>query len=140
MWAIERTDRLARRVKQIEKQHRAEVKAVFENLDTYVASLNQGVKPMQMFKHRFVHNEQMGVHAIDQSPMRKGAKALRLYVFPDASTSTLHVITVGGKDEQSDDVNECCQYVKSLRKQAESAPTSENVGGPPPSEVDSIGS
>lgn len=136
MWAIQRTDKLARRVKQIEKRHRSEVKAVFKNLDTYIDSLNQGVKPMQMFKHSFVHKEQMGVHAIDQSPLKKGAKALRLYVFPDPSTSTLHVLTLGGKDEQRDDVNECCGYVKSLQKQAESAPKSEKVREPPPSQAD----
>jgi len=40
---------------------------------------------------------------------------LRLYVYPDTDTSSLHIITIGGKEQQSKDVNECCDYVKSLR-------------------------
>ena len=90
--------------------------AAIDNLDTYFVSLTQGAKPMQMVKHSFVHNEQMGVHAIDQSPLGKGAKTLRLYVYPDEETSILHVITIGDKNQQPDDVNECCKYVKALRK------------------------
>ncbi len=88
-----------------------------DNLDTYLVSLNQGVKPMQLVKHSFVHNEQMGVHAIDQSPLKKGTKSLRLYVYPEEERSILHLITFGDKDRQSDDVNECCEYVAELRKE-----------------------
>jgi ribosomal protein S2 len=88
-------------------------------LDTYTVSLRQGVNPAQMVKQSFVHNERTGVQAIDQSPLRKGHKALRLYVYPDTDTNTLHLITVGEKDQQSRDVNECCDYVKELAKQKE---------------------
>lgn len=119
MWELERTGRFARRLRKLEKKHPQEVGTVIDNLDTYLVSLRQGAKPMQMVKHSFVHNEQMGVHAIDQSPLKKGAKALRLYVYPDEETSKLHVITFGDKDQQSDDVNECCEYVKELRKEHE---------------------
>ena len=89
---------------------------MMDNLDTYLVSLNQGVTPMQLAKLSFVHNEQMGVHAIDQSPLKKGAKALRLYVYPEEDTCKLHLITFGDKDRQSGDVNECCEYVAELRK------------------------
>ena len=117
MWELERTQRFARRLRKLRKKHRREVEAAMDNLDTYLTSLKLGAKPMQMVKHNFVHNEQMGVHAIDQSPLKKGVKALRLYVYPDEENSKLHIITFGDKDQQSNDVNECCQYVKELRKE-----------------------
>ena len=70
----------------------------------------------------------MGVHAIDQSPLKKGFKELRLYVYPETDTTTLHVLTVGDKGQQHDDVRECCEYVRPLRKERESgrAADSEN--------------
>ncbi len=120
MWKIEWTPRFAKQHRKLEKKHRQEVEAADNNLDDYFVSLNQGVKPMQLVKHGFVHNEQNGVHAIDQSPLGKGFKALRLYVYPDTKTSILHAITMGDKDKQSRDVNECCLYVGDLKKTAAS--------------------
>lgn len=115
MWTLTPQPGFARRLKKLGKRNRDEVKAVLRNLDVYLGSLNQGVQPQQLFQHSFVHNEQAGVHAIDQSPLRKGARAMRLYVFPDIDTSTLHVITLGDKGTQSDDVNECAKFVRQLR-------------------------
>lgn len=117
MWTVERSHRFGRRVKKLEKRHRREVAATLDNLDTYLQSLDQGIKPMQLVKHSFVHNEQMGIHAVDQSPLHKGSKPLRLYVYPDEATETVHVITFGGKDTQSADVNESCEYVRQLQKE-----------------------
>lgn len=116
MWTLEQYPEYERRSRRLEKKHRRELEAVLNNPDTYLVFLNQGIKPMQLLKESFVRNEQMGIHAIDQSPLGKGYKELRLYVYPDPDASTLHVITVGDKNQQSRDVNECCDYVKSLRK------------------------
>ena len=116
MWALQRGKSLKRRLKKFEKKHRNEVKAIFDNLDTYMVSLNQGVKPMQLFQHRFVHNESNGIHAIDQTPVKKGALALRLYVYPDEETQTVFVLTLGDKSSQSRDVQVCLQIVRDLRK------------------------
>jgi len=114
VWQIKRTDRLARRLKKYQKSNLKEVEAAFDNLDTYLVSLNEGVKPMQMFQHRFVHNERKGVQAIDPSPLKKGFKALRLYVYPDEATCTLYVITLGGKEEQAADVQQCAEFVQDI--------------------------
>ena len=95
---------------------------MFDNLDTYMAALNNGVKPMQVVQLGFVHNETKGVHAIDPSPLKKGALATRLYVYPDQETETVHVLTVGDKNSQSTDVNDCSQWVtRLLKQQAEQA-------------------
>ncbi len=91
------------------------MKAVLDNLDTYLVSLNQGVRPLQLFQHSFVHNEQKGVHAIDQSPLKKGFKELQLYVFAEEEPQALHVLTNGDKSQQSGDVNDCAKYVDELR-------------------------
>jgi hypothetical protein len=125
MWSIIRTDSLASRLKKLEKKNGREVRAIFDNLDTYLVSLNQGVRPMQLFQHSFVHNEKKGVHAIDQSPLKKGFKTLRLYVYPDEPTRTLHVITLGDKSQQASDVNDCARYVDTLRASPPSKPVVE---------------
>jgi|GEM_PF-4276749 len=75
---------------------------------------------MQMFQHSFVRNEKNGIHAIDQSPLKKGFKPLRLYVFPDEPTKTLFIITLGEKDGQNDDINECAKFVQSVIANRES--------------------
>ena len=105
MWILEQYPGYERRSRRLEKKHRRELEAVLDNLDTYLVFLNQGTKPMQLVKESFVRNEPMGIHAIDQSPLGKGYKELRLYVYPDTDTSTLHVITVGDKIflDQGDD-------------------------------------
>ena len=126
MWTIKRTDSLASRLKKLEKKNGREVRAVLDNLDTYLVSLNQGVRPMQLFQHGFVHNEKKGVHAIDQSPLKKGFKALRLYVYPDESTHTLYVITLGDKSQQPNDVNDCARFVDALQASTASKPAVES--------------
>jgi hypothetical protein len=115
MWQLAYGPRYENRLKKFAKKHGEETRAVHENLDTYFASLNAGVKPMQLVKESWVHNEQMGIHAIDQSPLGKGSLETRLYVFPEESTTTLYVMTIGDKDQQKDDVRECCALVKKLR-------------------------
>jgi hypothetical protein len=39
----------------------------------------------------------------------------RLYVFPDTATETLHVISIGTKQEQRGDISECRGYVRPLK-------------------------
>lgn len=126
MWEIEATDRFARRRKKYERGNSAEIAAMLDNLDTYLSSLNQGGRPMQMFRHRFVHNERRGVHAIDPSPLKRGYLALRLYVFPDERDSTLHLITLGDKQSQARDVQECVEYVEELLASRGAVPPDED--------------
>ena len=61
-------------------------------------------------------DEPNGVQAIDP---RKEAKAsspqARLYVFPDEQSEILHLITLGDKDSQHDDIQYCKSYVYELR-------------------------
>ena len=120
MWILKWTSKYESRLKQLIKEHPDEVEQTLRNLDIDLTSLKCGVKPMQIVKSAFVRNEQLGIHAIDQSPLKKGKKAIRLYVFPSEAEQILYLITIGDKDQQSSDVKDCCKFVRDLRKELES--------------------
>ena len=58
----------------------------------------------------------MGILAIDQKGKGKGAKLkpFRLYVFPDERSKILHLVTLGDKDSQEDDIRHCQSFVEGL--------------------------
>jgi hypothetical protein len=117
MWKLELTDEYERRHKRYAKNHPRELQAVLDNLDTYFKSLEAGVNPLQI-KHGFLHNEPLGVVAIDQKGGGKNLAQTRLYVYPDTETEVLHVITLGDKRSQKkEDIPTCRVFVNSLRKE-----------------------
>src|ERR1700757_3414309 len=99
MWKLESADDYHRRHKRYEKNNPRELSAVLDNLDTYFKALEEGIKPLQI-KHGFMHNEPLGVVAIDQKGGGKNLAQTRLYVYPDVETETLHVIILGDKGSQ----------------------------------------
>jgi hypothetical protein len=117
MWKLETSEEYQRRHKRYEKDHPRELQAVLDNLDTYFKSLEEGVKPLQI-KHGFLHNEPLGVVAIDQRGGGKNLAQTRLYVYPDTETEVLHVITLGDKRSQKkEDIPTCRLFVQRLRKE-----------------------
>ena len=64
-WVIRRHIEYERREKRYGKKHPKELVAVLDKLDTYVKTLNNGVKPLQI-RFGFTHEEPLGVVAIDQ--------------------------------------------------------------------------
>ena len=77
------------------------------NLAVFVEALNAGSMPLQILKmHTFVHVEPQGIFAIAQG--KKGSRGnlaeTRLYVYPDTDQQTLHLLTIGTKDTQPDDI------------------------------------
>ena len=120
MWDLNWTETYDSRLKRLKKDHTQEVEQVLKNLDTYLTALKNGVKPMQVVKLPCVRNEQLGIHAIDQTPLRKRKKILRLYVYASEAEKILYLITFGDKDQQSDDVRECCKFVRNVQKKIES--------------------
>jgi hypothetical protein len=118
MWKLEPSDEYDRRHKRYVKNHPRELQAVLDNLDTYFKSLEAGVKPLQI-SHGFMHHEPLGVVAIDQKGGGKSLAQTRLYVYPDTETETLHVITLGDKGSQKDDIATCRTFVQELRKEGQ---------------------
>lgn len=116
MWQLGATDEYERRHKRYAKDHPRELQAVLDNLDTYFKSLEAGVKPLQI-KHGFLHNEPLGVVAIDQKGGGKHLAQTRLYAYPDTETEVLYVITLGDKRSQKEDISTCRGFVQRLRKE-----------------------
>jgi hypothetical protein len=115
MWKLILTDEYERRHKRYEKDHPRELQAVLDNLDTYFKSLEAGIKPLQI-RHGFMHNEPLGVVAIDQKGGGKSLAQTRLYVYPDTEAEVLFVITLGDKCSQKNDLETCRSFVSNLRK------------------------
>ena len=115
MWEPVESDGFKRMFKWFSKKRRRELLAMLDNLDTYLQTLRAGVKPLQV-KHGFMHDEPLGVVAIDQKGGGKGLAESRLYVFPDADRQHLHLITIGLKSDQKADIDFCRQYVLDLRE------------------------
>jgi hypothetical protein len=99
-----------------EKNHPNELKAVFENLSKYVSTLEKGVKPV-LIQMGCIHPEKKGAISIDQRGQKGRLMQTRLYLFADETTQTLHLITLGDKRTQSEDIKECNEYIEKLRKE-----------------------
>src|SRR5262249_42670877 len=89
---------------------------VLDNLDTYFKALEAGTNPLQI-KHGFMHQEPLGVVAIDQKGGGKDLAQTRLYVYPDTETETLFVITLGDKRSQKNDIATCRAFIHALRQE-----------------------
>jgi hypothetical protein len=129
MWKLAPTDEYQRRHKRYVKDNPRELQAVLDNLDTYFKSLEAGVKPLQI-SHGFMHNEPLGVVAIDQKGGGKSLAQTRLYVYPEPETETLFVITLGDKRSQKADIATCRDFVTELRKERQN--TDEEETNPAP--------
>ncbi len=103
-----------KRQSKLARGHETLIANVLANLATYLRALELGVHPEQVKRSiPFVHDEKRGLVAIDQRPP-KGGFQVRLYVFPQATVSTLHVIAIGDKSSQEDDIRFCHRYIKEI--------------------------
>jgi len=118
MWKLSPDDEYLRKYKRYGKKHARELHAVMDNLDTFLKALNEGALPQQI-KAGFVHVEPMGVRAIDQKGGGAALAETRLYVYPDEERKTLHLITLGDKRSQQNDIARCRRFVAHLRAQEE---------------------
>jgi hypothetical protein len=118
MWVIKRTDEYERRFKLYQKKHPRELTAVLDNLDTFHQALNSGVKPRQA-RFGFIHVEPSDVLAIDQKGGGAKLAQTRLYVYPDAESEVLYLLTLGDKRSQHQDIENCRHFVEQIREWAE---------------------
>ncbi len=114
-WSLKTTDTYDRMYKRYEKKNQKVMIALLNNLDTYLKTLESLGSP-QNITSKFIHREQRGVKAIDQSGSEEKLKATRLYIYPDTKGKILHLITIGDKGTQSKDVKYCSDYVQKIRK------------------------
>ena len=75
---------------------------------------------------KFIHPEPDGIKALDQSgaknketrkvsKKRHKLKQTRLYIYPNTTTKTLHLLTLGGKKSQAGDIKYCKKIVKDIK-------------------------
>lgn len=95
------------------KKHRRELLAMLHNLSTVHQTLNTGVPPLRLC-FGFLHHEPLNIKAVDQKGGGAGLKECRLYFFADEGTKTLHLLTIGDKSSQSEDIDNCKHFVGSL--------------------------
>jgi hypothetical protein len=118
MWKINpATDDYDGRRKWYAKKKSRELGAVDENLARYLAALNNGARPLQI-KDGAVRSEGEDVYRISQQGTTYGKLAeTRLYVYPDVEASVLHLLTIGDKRTQSQDIAFCKECVRAIKKQ-----------------------
>ncbi len=86
-WEYEQADKFKSKFPRYRKKHPEEADQCLLNLSMYRDLLNQGHKPGG-FHLGFMHNEEKGVIAVDQSGMDGSGKETRLYVYPPNQTRT----------------------------------------------------
>jgi hypothetical protein len=97
-----------------------ELKAVERNLEKCLKLLNLGTKPLQL-SLKCVHTEGKGVLAIDESGYKVKTQVTRLYLWCDDTDELVHLITIGDKHSQGDDVKVAQEYVAEQRRKASKA-------------------
>lgn len=114
-WTVNTSPTYDSRVKRYTKKRQQETLQTHINLQTYVAALNEGVKPMQLMgAYGFVHNEKSGLYAVDQSGAKRKLAETRLYFYPDERTCTVWLLNIGDKASQKRDLSECRDMVNDI--------------------------
>lgn len=107
-WNILKSDGYpGKRQVKFARGHEKLIANVLANFDRYRRTLDFGAHPEQAKRLLpFVHDEKRGLVAIDQRPP-KGGFQIRLYVFPHLPSCSIHVVCIGDKSTQEDDVKYC---------------------------------
>jgi len=117
VWILEESSFFASKFRRYQKKHPNETIAVMNNLDTYVRTIESGVKPT-LIQAGFIHREPLGVIAIDQKGAHSSLRQTRLYIYTVEVRNTIFLITIGDKNSQKRDIEDCRNFVKSLRKES----------------------
>jgi hypothetical protein len=115
-WEIEVSSYYGRKLAKYQKKHPNEVFACLNNLDTYKQALDSGASP-RLIKAGFIHPEPKGAVAIDQSGAPGSSRETRLYIYAFEVARVVHLITIGDKNTQADDIKDVKRYVDAVRKE-----------------------
>ena len=113
MWSLEPSTQWEKDQKWYDKKRPDELGAVMRNLQRYLALLNVS-KNSKCVEAGYLHKEPGGVIAIDQKGFSGNLQETRLYTFAVDATKTVHLITIGNKDNQHSDVEYAKGYAKDI--------------------------
>jgi putative component of toxin-antitoxin plasmid stabilization module len=101
--------------KHFRKKHRREFVSCFVNLQKVQVFLSEGISIGQVGVG-FLRSEGDGLWRVGQSQVRY-AKESRLYFYAEEETRTLHLLGIGTKETQEDDIREAKEAIrKAFRK------------------------
>ena len=113
-WQLEPTTGFTAAHEWYSKKRPRELAAVLNNLSRYFAQLNSA-KNAQCVHAGYIHDEPKGIKAVDQKAGGGSLQETRLYVYPDDVKNILYLITIGNKNEQSDDIKLASRFVDSIK-------------------------
>lgn len=101
-WHISLERAELRRLKQWHKRYPREAVACFNNLEKIMGMLNHGIA-LDVLHTGFFRSEGRGLYRIAQTSVRHALET-RLYVCPDIKTRIVHVLSIGDKSTQHQDI------------------------------------
>jgi hypothetical protein len=107
---------LPSKFKRFSSNHEKEYVSCFTNLNRIIRLLNAGFKLQTVINQcSFFRSEGNGLFRIGQSGV-KAAKETRLYVYPDEEEKTIHILSIGTKETQQNDIISAKSAIKEIRK------------------------
>ena len=116
MWTATKDFAETNRFKHYSKRHPREVASCFSNLDRLLSLLDSGLTLDQLASFRFFSSEGDGIFRIAQTGVPNSHET-RLYVYVATFSSQFHVLTIGDKSTQQDDINRCKSIACRIPKQ-----------------------
>lgn len=117
MWQLYPSEAYLRREKRLAKKHETVLGALYKNLANVQNILQFTNNPRNIAQHSKVRNEGGGLFAIDQRGAKRKLREARLYFYPDFEAKTIHLLTIGFKQSQSNDILFCRKCVQAIEKE-----------------------
>lgn len=112
-WHLEPTDLYLRRQEEFKKKRPKQLLAVLRNLARYQQMLDE--QPIaRLVSAGFIHPEGRGIVALTQQGFKPKQPPTRLYLYPAQDSKMVYLITIGDKDTQSQDIQDCNEFIRTL--------------------------
>jgi hypothetical protein len=112
-WQQETTDLFLRRKEEFQKKRPMQLAAVLRNLGRYQQMLDE--QPIaRLISANFIHPEKRGLVALTQQGFKPKQPTTRLYLYPAQNSKTVYLITIGDKNTQPQDIQDCYKFIETL--------------------------
>ena len=102
------------RLTRYAKKHSAEATSCFKNLNRLLTALNDGMT-LQQCTFGFLGSEGHDVYRIAQTKVAN-AHETRLYIYIAITEKDVHVLTMGDKQSQPEDIKWCHETARKIQK------------------------
>jgi hypothetical protein len=116
MWTTVETEEYQKQSKWFAKKRKKNLESVVGNLNKMITALNNGGK-LNPPVLGFIKSEPGGFYRIAESG--SGTAATRLYFCADESSETVYLLTIGDKNTQGGDIEDCKRWTGELRAMLE---------------------